>query len=533
MDSWSEKQVKALKLGGNKRLNDFLTKHGVPVDSIGIPEKYSCPTAEYYRECLTAQISGGAPPSGGAPKYSGKPRAASGGAGRRSSRTNLNAARRGPGTNKDFATASVSDRKRMEEEARERMRKKFGASSGLGSGGAFANQAVGSHGLHREPQGSAGGADDWFASVGSAFGGLAKQAQAAVKKVDWEGHRQRVAGAVTGAADHARAAAADPAAVGSSWGAWASGIASKAARAAQGVASAADGGSPLQLYRREGADSIPKLYKREDLGRTRGGGKRFTGFGGGGGGGDAPRGRNGNGNGSGRSARRGSARAGGHANPPLPPASGDMESWGDGVEDGWGETGGWGDEDGGETPGGGNGGETPGGGDGGGDLVDLSSPKAGARPSDRPAALERKDSWDVFGEDDWGAADADAPTEKPAAENAGPSSAGSALGMAPSSPKGPRTSPVDTSDAAGAKGGDAKGDAGEGWGDDGLDGMDDLLAGADDLLKGLDLGGGGGSAGAEAAAPSDAPARAAADAPLSRQSSKSSTGDDFFADFGA
>eukprot|EP00501_MAST-03F_sp_TOSAG23-6_P001643 GSMAST32.ASY1.ANO1.1710.1 assembled CDS len=58
MDSWNEKQIKSLKYGGNKKLNKFLKAHGVPVEKLSIKEKYDNPTAEAFRERISARISG-------------------------------------------------------------------------------------------------------------------------------------------------------------------------------------------------------------------------------------------------------------------------------------------------------------------------------------------------------------------------------------------------------------------------------------------------------------------------------------------
>ena len=43
MDSWSDDQLEAMKLGGNTQCNEFLSKHGMDVESVSIREKYDSP----------------------------------------------------------------------------------------------------------------------------------------------------------------------------------------------------------------------------------------------------------------------------------------------------------------------------------------------------------------------------------------------------------------------------------------------------------------------------------------------------------
>lgn len=62
MDSFTEKQLLALKLGGNYRFNQFLKDHGMETDVRGgkttIREKYDNPVAELYRQQLKARVEG-------------------------------------------------------------------------------------------------------------------------------------------------------------------------------------------------------------------------------------------------------------------------------------------------------------------------------------------------------------------------------------------------------------------------------------------------------------------------------------------
>ena len=63
MDSWTEKQIHLMRLGGNDRRNDFLKSHGVECDSIQeirlrIRTKYDSPAAELYKQVLKAELEG-------------------------------------------------------------------------------------------------------------------------------------------------------------------------------------------------------------------------------------------------------------------------------------------------------------------------------------------------------------------------------------------------------------------------------------------------------------------------------------------
>ncbi|KAL3937677.1 MAG: hypothetical protein SGBAC_007263 [Bacillariaceae sp.] len=60
MDAWTEKQLQAMKTGGNAQCRAFLQKWGVNVDydRTKVKERYESPAAELYREVLKARIEG-------------------------------------------------------------------------------------------------------------------------------------------------------------------------------------------------------------------------------------------------------------------------------------------------------------------------------------------------------------------------------------------------------------------------------------------------------------------------------------------
>lgn len=58
MDSWTEKQLAIMKLGGNEACKDYLEKkHGIAANT-NIREKYSSPAAQLYKQVLLAKYEG-------------------------------------------------------------------------------------------------------------------------------------------------------------------------------------------------------------------------------------------------------------------------------------------------------------------------------------------------------------------------------------------------------------------------------------------------------------------------------------------
>ena len=100
MDSWTEKQIQTLKVGGNKKMKDFFEKYQVPA-TLSITQKYKTVQAEHYRDRIVALRDGKPAPSVTIPIY--KP------------------------------PSPRADGLSEEEAARQRMRARFGPQSGLGS----------------------------------------------------------------------------------------------------------------------------------------------------------------------------------------------------------------------------------------------------------------------------------------------------------------------------------------------------------------------------------------------------------------
>ena len=57
MDSWNEKQIQKMRVGGNDQCIQFLQKYGIP-KSMPIPQKYNTPAAALYRDRIDAAANG-------------------------------------------------------------------------------------------------------------------------------------------------------------------------------------------------------------------------------------------------------------------------------------------------------------------------------------------------------------------------------------------------------------------------------------------------------------------------------------------
>ncbi|KAJ1420999.1 hypothetical protein B484DRAFT_332930 [Ochromonadaceae sp. CCMP2298] len=163
MDSWNEKQIQKMKVGGNLKCIDFLKSHGV-AKTTPIPQKYNTPAAMLYKDRVDAEANGRPLP------------------------TELPAVAEASGevyspyytycytiycyyaycytimlTGTDpLAGESEADyvarQRRLQEQARDRMRAKFGTSSGLSSGGRMAG--LGSDPSYQPGAGGGGGAGE-------------------------------------------------------------------------------------------------------------------------------------------------------------------------------------------------------------------------------------------------------------------------------------------------------------------------------------------------------------------------------------
>lgn len=54
MDSWSERQLKLMWNGGNRKLQEFLSNYDLMTESV--MTRYSTRAADYYRENLKSKV---------------------------------------------------------------------------------------------------------------------------------------------------------------------------------------------------------------------------------------------------------------------------------------------------------------------------------------------------------------------------------------------------------------------------------------------------------------------------------------------
>ena len=136
-----------MSCGGNAACNEFLRSHGVNLRSI--IDKYTHPAAALYKERLLCHVEG-------RPLPTVLP----------SSPSHLSSTAQGsepiPG---ESEAQYIARQRQLQEEARERMRAKFGASKGLGGGGVM--QGIGSDASYQPP--SSGGAAIGGVDVSAAY----------------------------------------------------------------------------------------------------------------------------------------------------------------------------------------------------------------------------------------------------------------------------------------------------------------------------------------------------------------------------
>ena len=132
-----------MSCGGNAACNNYLTSQGVNMRSI--IDKYQHPAAALYKERLVCQVEGRPMPSS-LPVTNGS------GVSHSCSNSTVQGTEPIPG---ESEAQYIARQRQLQEEARERMRSKFGASKGL-SGGRGVMQGIGSDASYNPSQSSAG-----------------------------------------------------------------------------------------------------------------------------------------------------------------------------------------------------------------------------------------------------------------------------------------------------------------------------------------------------------------------------------------
>jgi len=190
MDSWTDKQIKALETsGGNQALVDFFKSKGIE-KKMGVAQKYSTKQAAYYRERLTRRLEGKTEP----PPDPGRYDPATGG-------SEAQGAEPLPGETTDQYNARQA---KLREDARERLRQKFGGSTSMGGVGSRANTAGGGFGGGGGyPDGALGALGGAVGTAAGLVGSIAGGAAGFLKEniVENDGLHGAIRGTVGGALD--------------------------------------------------------------------------------------------------------------------------------------------------------------------------------------------------------------------------------------------------------------------------------------------------------------------------------------------
>eukprot|EP00638_Chattonella_subsalsa_P005034 CAMPEP_0117744350 /NCGR_PEP_ID=MMETSP0947-20121206/6700_1 /TAXON_ID=44440 /ORGANISM="Chattonella subsalsa, Strain CCMP2191" /LENGTH=429 /DNA_ID=CAMNT_0005561269 /DNA_START=357 /DNA_END=1646 /DNA_ORIENTATION=- len=133
MDSWTDKQISMMRMGGNAALREWFTSKGVD-NNMHIREKYNTPEAELYKERLLAKVEGRPLPTElpkREPRVAAPPHSAPGRQQTSVGGAPLSHLERIPGeTEEEYVARQLQ----LREEAQARLRAKFGP-GGLGGGG--------------------------------------------------------------------------------------------------------------------------------------------------------------------------------------------------------------------------------------------------------------------------------------------------------------------------------------------------------------------------------------------------------------
>ena len=201
MDSWTDKQLAIMKIGGNDKCNAYLKERGIDART-PIKQKYESDAAQLYKQVVRARAEGQPEPTvlaKPAPKsgsYTGSYSAPSSGAySAAGSVGSASSAGGGGDPNGMERLAGETDQQyiarqtRLREEARIRMQAKFGSSGGkMGGVGSGGMQGIGSGGSSYDSggidlDGVISGFGTAFGAVGSLVGSAANQVSSGVSSL--------------------------------------------------------------------------------------------------------------------------------------------------------------------------------------------------------------------------------------------------------------------------------------------------------------------------------------------------------------
>ncbi|CAM9251142.1 unnamed protein product, partial [Pylaiella littoralis] len=273
MDSWSDKQIKMMRAGGNQKLISWFESHGVTSDQ-RIAKKYHSPAAELFRERLLAtveerplptELPQRPPPSssggGGGGKYGGGFGNGSGGGGGGGA-DQRSMERLAGETDSEYVARQTA----LRGEASARMRDRFGGSNrmqGMGSDSSY-NPASGGYG----GGGGAGGGLN-AEEIGGQIGAIGQKSmrflsdsfatlQTGVKETAHTLEEQQIGQSLSSGFQNVTAKLKDPeltqkvsASAAWGWGAISTQAGSLWSKAAETVAGISEGEEPFKLYKPE------------------------------------------------------------------------------------------------------------------------------------------------------------------------------------------------------------------------------------------------------------------------------------------
>lgn len=169
MDSWSEQQLKIMRLGGNNKLNDYLKSKNIQ-KTTPIKQKYENDHAQLYKEILKARAEGRPEPTSlpkkttSAPSSMNRPMGSVGSSSMGGGSQDVNGMERLAG---ETEQQYVARQTRLRDEARARMQAKFGG-GGMGGVGSSGMQGIGSN-PNYNPNGGGYDLDNVVSGVSSVF----------------------------------------------------------------------------------------------------------------------------------------------------------------------------------------------------------------------------------------------------------------------------------------------------------------------------------------------------------------------------
>jgi len=273
MDSWTEKQLKIMKAGGNKKCNDYIKSKGIDPKS-PIKPKYESDSAQLYKEILKARVEGRPEPTSLPPPRNKRMAAPSsapanmGGFGSNGGKAPMggndpNGLERLTGeTDQQY----IARQTRLKGEAKARMQAKFGNNGGrMGGVGSSSMQGIGSNSNYNPNSGGYGiGAPDMDNVITSVSGAFSSGLSLVSSAVNDQATRASVTQFTSSATSVGVSLATTAASVGGNfWGSLKSTVTDVASAVSQ-----PDGNDGLSALHRDMQSHLPTKSKYSGFGST-------------------------------------------------------------------------------------------------------------------------------------------------------------------------------------------------------------------------------------------------------------------------